>query len=166
MGIGWSVHRNDGWQGQLARVRRWHQRVLNAASTGSPDLQDFIFVFFQNCYHLREWLHSTSRIPKAEIDQLYSTTKELRLCRDICNGTKHLDLSNASVDAFFSIGYEYAPHEPGGSRLFLIADDKYDLLELAGRCLRLLEQFTARDPIKPVNKPIRPGKQPPKRKAS
>lgn len=144
MGIGWSIHRNDGWRGQLALVRRWHERVLGAAQTGSPDLQDFIFVFFQNCYHLREWLHRTSKIPKSEIDKFYSTTKELMLCRDICNGTKHLDVDHASVDAGFSIGWEYVPREPNGGRLFLIADNKYDLLELATKCLQLIEGFTSR----------------------
>lgn len=153
MGIGWSIHRNDGWRGQLAGIHRWHDRVVSAARTGSPDLQDFIFVFFQNCHHLREWLHQTSAIPKGEVDRFFTQTKELQLCRDICNGTKHLNIDRASIDATFSIGWEYNPHEPCGARLFLIADDKYDLLDLASRCLKLLDQFTAQDTTKVLNGP-------------
>jgi hypothetical protein len=153
MGIGWSIHRNDGWRGQLERVQRWHSRTVTAAQTGSPDLQDFIFVFFQNCYHLREWLCQTSTISKHDVDGFFNGTKELLLCRDICNATKHLNINRASVDATFSIGYEYNPSEPSNARLFLIADAKYDLLDLASRCLKLLEQFTAQDTIEVANGP-------------
>lgn len=153
MGIGWSIHRNDGWRGQLERLRRWDARTREAARTGSSDLEDFIFVFFQYCYQMREWLLQTSKLPEEKIDRFYTETKEMRLCRDICNGTKHLNLSAPSVDAGFSIGWEYAPSEPNGARLFLIADDKYDLLELAGRCMALTEGFVASDASKPGNGP-------------
>jgi hypothetical protein len=142
MGIGWSTHRNGGWRGQLDRIHRWHARVVKAAKTGSAELEDFIFVLFQNCHHLREWLEKTSTIPKDEITAFFTKTKELRLCRDLCNGTKHMSLKSASVDAGFSIGREYARHEPGGARMVLIADDKYDLLELASRCVVLIDDFT------------------------
>ena len=153
MGVGWSIHRNNGWRGQLAGIRRWHARVVEASRVGSPDLTDFIFVFFQSCYHLREWLHHTSKIPKAEVDRFYAQTKELRLCRDICNGTKHLNIDHASVDPTFSIGWEYRPYEPSGARMFIIADDKYDMVDLAARCLELIEDFTAQDPAKVPNGP-------------
>ncbi len=153
MGIGWSIHRNDGWLGQMERLRRWYERVGEAARTGSPDLADFVFVFFQCCYQLREWLLQTSTLPADEVNRFYAETKELRLCRDICNGTKHLNVSDASVDAGFSIGWEYNPSEPYGARLFLIADDKYDLLDLASKCMALTEEFTAQEQTKPTNGP-------------
>ena len=142
MGIGWSIHKNDGWRGQLGRLHRWHDRLIHAASTGCSDLEDFAFVFFQTCYHLREWLHKTSDIPGVNVDEFFKRTHELGLCRDIRNGTKHLTLTNASVDARFSIGREYDPSSASGYRLFLIADDKYDLLALAGRCVEVLDDFT------------------------
>ena len=110
-------------------------------------------MFFQNCYHLREWLCQTSTISKHDVDGFFNGTKELLLCRDICNATKHLNINRASVDATFSIGYEYNPSEPSNARLFLIADAKYDLLDLASRCLKLLEQFTAQDTIEVANGP-------------
>ncbi len=134
-------------------IRRWHARVLIAAQTGSPDLTDFIFVYFQSCHHLRDWLHHTSKLSKTEVERFFSQTKELRLCRDIGNATKHLNIDRASIDANFSIGWEYYPSEPTGARLFLIADDKYDLVHLASRCLELLEQFTVQDTAKVPNGP-------------
>ena len=112
------------------------------AKNSRIDLEDFAFVFFQTCCHLREWLHKTSDIPKADVDELFTRTHELRLCRDICNGTKHLTLRNASVDAGFSIGREYDPSSASGYRLFLIADDKYELLALATRCVEIIDDFT------------------------
>lgn len=142
MGIGWSIHKNDGWRGQLKRIHRWHGRLIHAANTGSGDLEDFAFVLFQTCYHLREWLHKTSAIPRTDVDALFTRTQELRLCRDICNGTKHLTLRDASVDVDFSVGRDYDPNSPSGYRLFLIAGDKHDLLELAARCVEILDDFT------------------------
>ena len=143
MGIGWSIHKNDGWRGQLERMRRWQIRVVQAANVGSPDLEDFIFVFFQNCYHLREWLEKTANVERKDLDALFAQTFDLRLCRDICNGTKHLTLNNASVDAAFSIGREYDPSSPSGHRFFIIANGKYDLLDLTSRCLRAWDEFIA-----------------------
>jgi hypothetical protein len=144
MGLGWSIHKSGGWRGQLERIHRWHSRVLQAASTGSGDLEDFIFALFQNCYHLREWLQETSDIPQADVDALFTQTQELQLCRDVCNATKHLNLKRASIDAHLSIGREYDPSSASGYRLFLIADNKYDLLDLASRCVDVLDHFTAK----------------------
>ena len=135
MGLGWSVHKNDGWRGQFERVHRWRIRLLEATRSKSPDLEDFAYAFFQNCYHLREWIEKTSSCPQSELDALMATSAPLRLCRDIANGTKHRTLQHASVDTDFSIGREYAPDEPAGYRLFLIADDKYDLIDLSRMCI-------------------------------
>ena len=78
---------------------------------------------------------------------------ELRLCRDICNGTKHLAISRPSLDADLAIGREYVPaHWPGvrphvNETWFVIAGGKkYDLFELADRCLALWEDFVAEIP--------------------
>jgi hypothetical protein len=153
MGIGWSIHRNDGWLGHLKRLRRWHDRVREAARIGHPDLEDFIFVFFQCCYQMREWMLQTATIPPDEVNRFYADTKALRLCRDICNGTKHLNIADASVDPGFSIGWEYNHWEPNNARLFLIADDKYDLLDLAAQCMSLTDEFATKDRTKPTNGP-------------
>jgi hypothetical protein len=101
----------------MDRIRRWQERVIHAANSGSPDLEDFVFAFFQNCHHLQEWLLKTSNVDRQDIDALLVSTPQLRVCRDICNGTKHLTLNNAGVDADFSIGREYDPSSPHGYRL-------------------------------------------------
>lgn len=145
MGIGWSMHRNDGWRGQLDRAARWHKRVVSAANTAAPDLEDFTYTFFQNCYHLREWMLQTGGASQLELDEFFARNIELQVCRDVCNGTKHLNLSHASVDRSFSIGREYTPGEPLGFRMFIVANDQhYDLIHLADRCLMLWQKFTER----------------------
>src|SRR5215510_5146269 len=49
MGIGWSIHKNDGWQGQLERVRRWHGRLIHSAAIRSVDLEDFALRASHHC---------------------------------------------------------------------------------------------------------------------
>lgn len=124
--------------------------MQKASAAGSADLDDFMFAFFQNCFMLREWIKKTSPLSKGDLDNLFNSTPELRICRDICNGTKHYSISKPSVDAEFSILREYDPSEASGHRLRIIvqdknhvADGKYDLLELAGKCLRIWEGFLA-----------------------
>ncbi len=150
MGIGWSIHKNDGWVGQFNRVKRWHSRLIEASKGRHSkwDLEDFAFTFFQNCYHLRDWIGKTSSCPQKEIEKLMKDSNSLRLCRDIANGTKHesIDKDKASVDRYFSIGYEYAKLEPFGAKLFIIADDKYDLITFANECLNAWIDFLNRFP--------------------
>jgi hypothetical protein len=122
---------------------RWHQRVLDAANRGSSDLEDFTFALLQNCYHLREWFQKAAKADSDALNTVFNQSRELQLCRDICNGTKHMTLRRASIDADFSICYEYEPSQPGKCRLVVIANDKYDLLELASRCVATLDTFAA-----------------------
>jgi hypothetical protein len=105
---------------------------------------DFLYAFFQNCHHLRHWLNAEGKVSGAEVDRFVAAHPELRLCRDICNGTKHLTISRPSLDAALAIGREYVPaHWPGtrphvNETWFVIAGgEKYDLFELADRCVAL-----------------------------
>jgi hypothetical protein len=116
---------------------------MEAANSGSPDLADYAFALFQNCYHLREWFQKTAKANPEALDSVYKRSRELQVCRDICNGTKHLTLRDASVDAEFSICREYDPSHPAKCRLVIIAGEKYDLLDLASRCVATLDDFAA-----------------------
>ena len=156
MGTGWSIHKSNDWRGQYERVGRWHTRIHLAANAGTPDLEDFLFAFFQNCYHLREWTLKASAVSRSDIDKLFNASRELRVCRDICNGTKHPVVDHPSVDPDFSIGREYDSQVPSGFRYFIIAggnvaepeekprfmpSEKVDLLTLADQCLAVWKSF-------------------------
>src|ERR1041384_6786560 len=108
MEIGGSVHTVQGWQGQFERMTRWAKRVetISAERQQKGDLhsqQDYIYAFFQNCYHLRDWLLKSRVVAKTDLDDLFRQHVELQICRDVCNGTKHMEIDRASVDAHFSI---------------------------------------------------------------
>lgn len=158
MWLEWSIHKNGQWQGQMERMHRWHDRVQRACAAGSPDVEDFVFAFFQNCFTLREWVEKTSPLSKTDLDTFMESTPEMRICRDICNGTKHYSISRPSIDAQFSILREYNPYEPSRYRLFILLEDmdhvvkgkhdkynivKYDMVELAINCLRAWDVFLA-----------------------
>lgn len=58
---------------------------------------DDIYAFFQNCYHLKDWLKNDvtfTAYSHAEIESYVSATPALAVCADLCNGIKHLVLSN------------------------------------------------------------------------
>ena len=149
MGIGWSVHKNNGWHGQLDRTTRWYERIQALARQKSSYLieledLDIVFAFFQNCWHLREWVELSRDIPQEEISTFISSHPELQVCRDIANGTKHFHVTKPSVDPEFSIYMEIVPpYVKGDPRhtWHVIARDKYDLLELASACMALWKQF-------------------------
>jgi hypothetical protein len=104
--------------------------------------------FFQNCFALRDWLKNSGALPAAEIDVLFANTIPLKLCRDICNGTKHFSINSPSIDPHFSIFREFDP-----SRIFRISviaggrghpSEKRDLLEVADACLEAWKTFLKR----------------------
>jgi hypothetical protein len=55
--------RQQGWQGHLQRVERWHQRANHALDTyngvAADDAIDFLYAFFQASYHMRDWLQNS-----------------------------------------------------------------------------------------------------------
>ena len=148
----WSLHKGSGWKSQLQRLERWYKRTKEAKS--KEDIADFIFVYFQICYHFREWLISTSKVESQELKELFENNVELGICRDICNVTKHFELVSPprpSQEYEVSFAQEYCPpnnplFRPGwfgeDARLLVITDNKnYDAMELAYTCLNIWKKF-------------------------
>lgn len=94
-----SVHTANGWIDQLKRMERYKERVYKA--NNEEESLDFLYAFFQNCYHLREWIPTFEKIEDnlwQEIWKSFLSKNEcMRLCRDICNITKHLSIHNPST---------------------------------------------------------------------
>jgi hypothetical protein len=142
MGYEFSLHRSSGWKGQLERVERRHGRVKKAAKTGSVDLEDFVYAFFQNAFHLRDWIASECPKQKNRVFDLFKGQDALGICRDIANTTKHFKLTHkATVDQMISIAREYDPQAPKKYRLSVLADQKYDIISLADMCLDQIKDF-------------------------
>lgn len=153
MGLGSSHHTYNGWIGQYVRMRRWLDRLKNLLNNRGHDYTtdlfvDYFLAFFQNCYHLRDYLQNTNVVSKNELDKLFENSVKLKACRDICNGTKHFSISKPSIDADFSIfrAYDYFNEYPNNEQWkVLVYDTTYDIVELARDCANewtnfLLEQ--------------------------
>lgn len=86
---------------QLDRVRRYFNRIERINNSGEfdrpvEDLLDDVHGFFQNCYHLKDWLKNDPAFTMhtgPQIEQYIKNTPELAICADICNSTKHLILT-------------------------------------------------------------------------
>jgi hypothetical protein len=116
---------------------------------------DDTYMFFQNCYHLKDWLKNDPTFgnvkkTKQEIEDYVTNTPCLALCADICNGTKHLvlDRSPRSGDIpkhedFFLKAYEGGPRHGEVSYTLVIEHQgtKRDALSLARECVTAWKAF-------------------------
>jgi len=90
------------YQEQVERTRRFLDRVEAISShPGTPiqrhehfDLEDMIYAFFQNCWHIKDWIRTDQSAPQSLKDAAknpVSRSDALKLTQAIANGTKHLD---------------------------------------------------------------------------
>lgn len=143
----------SGWQGHYRRTRRWLDRLLEVANDWdaySMDEQiDFVLVFFQNCYHLRDYLLREQAVERRALDELMRRSRPLRICRDLANGSKHRMITSASVDS--SPWIVRTLNFGGTSRLTLKADPELlDLVSVAASCLAEWDEFLARRGLDPA----------------
>jgi hypothetical protein len=89
-----TVSGNAGYRSQLDRVRRFLDRV-EGPYANDVEFQDMVWAFFQNCWHLIDWMDHdplASDGQKKAVIQKALSSDLLKMCRDLCNGTKHLGL--------------------------------------------------------------------------
>jgi hypothetical protein len=153
VGLGWSVHNNGGWKAQYERLRRWHRLVqrIGRAKREDADTEqehDFLYAYFQNCYHLHDWLVNSGAVTPEKLQKFFYFNTPMGVCRDVCNGTKHWRIDRPSMDAQFSIGREYVPADWPSTRpqvneswFIICGDGKYDVFELADTCMALWDSF-------------------------
>lgn len=130
------------WE-QIHRTRRWYMRLIGLPDDTDADARmDFVLAVFQNCFAVRDWM-KVSGVEESHADTRFKATVELRLCRDICNGSKHCTIKWPSVDPQHMMVREYVPGGVGESptdRLVVLADGEYhDPYALAKKCLDQIE---------------------------
>jgi hypothetical protein len=144
------THQAQPFLEQWERTSRWYHRMavlnLETPRACADELMDHVYACLQNCLMLRDWLLNSPGVERAAVRQLFGST-ELKLCRDVANGTKHLQISKPSIDSQFMTVREYTPPSLDGSRgadyvLTLCADGrKLDLLWLCDECMRQVSEF-------------------------
>ena len=152
MGIGLTRQQVEGWESQYERMLRWYDRACLAAREGrDADEMDFVLVFFQQALHIRDWIHEAVPEARTSLEALFRDNIELRICRDIANGYKHMSLTHKpSVDGAFSIVFEYNPRGTReGDMVVLAGGHKFELLNLATRCVSLWRNFVESNGLQP-----------------
>lgn len=88
-----------GYRDQLDRARRFLERMERPVDDDGVDgmtdvdFQDMVWAFFQNCWHIKDWVKSDPLVPQLTRDAVMARAHEsiaLRVCQEMCNGTKHL----------------------------------------------------------------------------
>jgi hypothetical protein len=81
---------------QYERVIRWFERfkTINSGkmhTTSTENYEDEVHAFFQNCYHLKDWIKNDTSITRLlDVEEYINVAVSLQLCADICNALKHL----------------------------------------------------------------------------
>jgi hypothetical protein len=84
---------------QLQRIKRWLRRledkhpVLLTHYDEMVEYEDILWAFFQNCWHLKDWIRNDISIPEAvrnSVEEEIKAFENIMICADIANATKHL----------------------------------------------------------------------------
>jgi hypothetical protein len=146
---------NSTYIQQWDRVNRWHQRLRPIAEgiDQPPSIEhyrDDTFAFFLNCYHLKDWIKNDQSVPhlKDRVEPYINESWALSLCADLCNGLKHLSLTNTRSGQHPAFGSKVwrippgstAPHAGIG---FWITgtSEPCEAFYLAGECMMAWETF-------------------------
>lgn len=101
---------SEGWRDQYERMLRSHQKLVEAArssSLGSDEARDRLYHFFQDAYHLKDWVKNDDSDPTVLTPTIRNTVESifdkvtgiptLQRAADLCNGVKHLKLTTAKT---------------------------------------------------------------------
>lgn len=92
----------SGYKEQFQRVLRYLEKVKNQ-DRGTLEYSDDIWAFFQNCWHLKDWIKNDPMLPNNIRDSIEKETEKfdsLMICADLTNRSKHSELKwNIRKDA-------------------------------------------------------------------
>ncbi|MGW3308207.1 hypothetical protein ACWDG9_16655 [Streptomyces sp. NPDC001073] len=92
---------SQGWREQFDRMNRSHLRLIqNAGPYRSPyltseDARDALYSFFQNAYHLKDWIKNDPAVDSHGVEVFITSTLHLSVTADLANGAKHLRLTSS-----------------------------------------------------------------------
>jgi len=93
---------NGGYKEQFQRVLRCLKKLKNQ-DRGTLEYSDDIWSFFQNCWHLKDWIKNDPELPRTIRDSIEKEIEQfesLLICADLSNRSKHSELNrNIRKDA-------------------------------------------------------------------
>jgi len=100
---------------QYERMGRWYARLEMEYCRfkdidKKAELEDLFYSFFQNCYHVRDWLINSKVVTEKEYEREKKNIQPglvdaMRICRDLCNGSKHLTIKSPSIDQNLTLSH-------------------------------------------------------------
>ncbi|UTA69060.1 hypothetical protein [Emticicia sp. 21SJ11W-3] len=147
-----SAYRQDNWHGQYDRMLRWAERfrAISQQEIQIPNKShtyfDTMYACFQNLFFLKDWIIKNSDLPNDDLNNFINNNEEIGICRDICNGTKHYNISHPSVDENFGIIHQYLPYHKVWNvapyEIIICAGGKiYKPIELIEKCINIWDTF-------------------------
>lgn len=148
---------------QFDRVERYLQRMRNIYA-GVPHAyehaayhEDDVISFFIHCHHLRDWVSHLNRVGETsrDVDAFINAHHELKVCADLCNGSKHCRITRVRSGRQPHIAGKlwwvtYLTPATGAPTIFkatykIITNDRiYDALALAEKCFELWSSYQAK----------------------
>lgn len=92
---------NGGYNEQFQRVKRYLEKIKNQ-DRATVEYSDDIWAFFQNCWHLKDWIKNDPNLPisvKDNVEQEVKNYNSLMICADLANRSKHRELRYIRKDA-------------------------------------------------------------------
>lgn len=90
------------WEEQYKRMLRSHKRFVAIAkgqfAEGSDVARDALFHFFQDAYHVKDWIKNDDALSagvRAQVEAAVDGSVVLSVCADLCNGSKHRSLTKS-----------------------------------------------------------------------
>jgi len=148
---------NKKYLEQFERIKRWHKELekgyLGSKKNYLDDdiyYEDLLYTFFQNCFHLKDWLLSSKITTKQDINFFIESHEDMKICRDLCNSSKHLVLKNPSIDKNIKVeakeirlSMDLNTNESQISNTYIIRADGniHHAFDVATKCLSLWKSF-------------------------
>jgi len=163
------INPEDRWRIHWVALNRWCARLVQATKADneiSEDYLDYAHVFLMLCWHLGDWLIACNRMTRQELKDLTERNFELKVCRDIANGLKHLQLDRASVNGKLGLyrAYDHFGGEDGkGCEILAVSvygirnqKEKInaDMLSLAEKLMTLWKNWLSERRLIPYGQPV------------
>ena len=144
---------------QIDRARRYLGRIreMYRAVPFKEDKEQYaddVLSFFIHAYHIKDWIFRLNKIGMTQdvIEKFINQHEELRICADLCNGSKHCKLTNTRTHRephlagkqFVSSGINDVMHSTQCKFKIFDGNKFLDALELAERCMKLWDEFIER----------------------
>jgi hypothetical protein len=127
---------------------------INRQDRSPIEYEDDVWSFFQNCWHLKDWVKNDPSVPRRvrkSIEKLVEAPRPLKICGDLANATKHLKLRKIRAGAKQS-HWNIAITPGESSKVQYLIDTgsgtRQDGLDLARECLSEWERILSAQGLK------------------